>query len=166
MTSVIITICTLSTFLTALSLSVMATNGIIRGGGPYYVISRTLGPSIGGSIGLLFYLGNTLSTSMFVLGAVETFHSTPVSYLVSFYPSIGSKTMSVFLVFSMSTMVSVGFKYISAASSIFLTLVLLSILSIVIGAILFSLGVWNGTLTETDRIFMENLYPNYTADMV
>jgi amino acid transporter len=46
----------LSTFLTGLSLSAIATNGKIQAGGPYYVISRIMGIKIGGSIGLLFFL--------------------------------------------------------------------------------------------------------------
>jgi len=35
------------------------------------VISRNLGPGYGASIGLLFYLGNTVATSMYVIGGVE-----------------------------------------------------------------------------------------------
>ena len=71
-TTVIIAVCSLSTFVTSLSLSAIATNGTIQAGGPYYIISRTLGVEVGGSLGLLFYLGTTLSASMYVLGAVET----------------------------------------------------------------------------------------------
>ncbi|RUP48234.1 amino acid permease-domain-containing protein [Jimgerdemannia flammicorona] len=57
--------------LTTLSLSAISTNGTVRGGGPYYLISRSLGPEFGGSIGLVFYLGNLICGSMSVLGFVE-----------------------------------------------------------------------------------------------
>ncbi|OZJ05653.1 hypothetical protein BZG36_01518 [Bifiguratus adelaidae] len=57
--------------LTVLSLSAISTNGTVRGGGPYYMISRSLGTEFGGSIGLVFYLGLVLGGSMNVLGFVE-----------------------------------------------------------------------------------------------
>ncbi|PNX97900.1 cation-chloride cotransporter 1-like protein, partial [Trifolium pratense] len=43
------------------------------GGGPYYLIGRALGPEVGVSIGLCFFLGNAVAGALYVLGAVETF---------------------------------------------------------------------------------------------
>eukprot|EP00271_Cylindrocystis_brebissonii_P023571 TRINITY_DN9846_c0_g2_i1.p1 TRINITY_DN9846_c0_g2~~TRINITY_DN9846_c0_g2_i1.p1 ORF type:complete len:989 (+),score=206.25 TRINITY_DN9846_c0_g2_i1:128-3094(+) len=60
------------TFLTGLSLSAIATNGAMKGGGPYYLIGRALGPEVGVSIGLCFFLGTAVAGSLYVLGAVET----------------------------------------------------------------------------------------------
>ncbi|CAI5989727.1 unnamed protein product [Closterium sp. NIES-65] len=62
----------LSTVLTGLSLSAIATNGAMKGGGPYYLIGRALGPEVGVSIGLCFFLGNAVAGSLYILGAVET----------------------------------------------------------------------------------------------
>ena len=162
----IIALCTMASLLTTYSLSVIATNGTIKEGGPYYVLSRSLGQGAGTAIGILFYLGNTLSTSMYVMGAVETWQSTAISYLVSFYPGIDTQVMSVVLVFMITTIVSVGGDYIAMTSSVFLMIVVVTIISILIGSTLFAVGVYDGTLTEGDRIYMDNIHPNYIIDRV
>ncbi|MES1918047.1 hypothetical protein MHBO_000073 [Bonamia ostreae] len=58
-------------FVTTLSMSALCTNGEVRHGGAYYLISRSLGPEIGGSIGILFTIGNSIAVSMHILGFAE-----------------------------------------------------------------------------------------------
>ncbi|KAL3304442.1 amino acid permease [Colletotrichum asianum] len=58
-------------FLTTLSLSAIASNGEVKGGGAYYVISRSLGPEFGGSIGVLFYLAQVFNTALNVVGLID-----------------------------------------------------------------------------------------------
>uniref|UniRef100_A0A7E4W111 Solute carrier family 12 member 6 n=1 Tax=Panagrellus redivivus TaxID=6233 RepID=A0A7E4W111_PANRE len=69
----LVLLCCSVTFLTCISLSAIATNGVVPGGGPYYMISRNLGPELGGAVGILFYLGTTIAASMYITGAVEIF---------------------------------------------------------------------------------------------
>ncbi|KAK0399743.1 hypothetical protein QR680_003192 [Steinernema hermaphroditum] len=64
-------LCCLCTFLTSISVSAVATNGTIEGGGAYFMISRNLGPEFGSAVGILFYLANTVATSMYLAGGVE-----------------------------------------------------------------------------------------------
>lgn len=56
-------------YLTISSFSALVTNGRMKGGGAYYMISRSLGPALGGSSGLLFWLtyciNVTFNTSAF-----------------------------------------------------------------------------------------------------
>lgn len=56
---------------TTLSISAIATNGTVRGGGAYYLISRSLGPEFGGSIGVVFYLGSVFNTGLNAVGLVD-----------------------------------------------------------------------------------------------
>lgn len=57
--------------ITTLSISAIATNGTVRGGGAYYLISRSLGPEFGGSIGVVFYLGFVFNTGMNAVGLID-----------------------------------------------------------------------------------------------
>ena len=65
------TCCLLQTLLTAVSMSAIATNGVVPAGGSYFMISRALGPEFGGAVGILFYLGTTFASAMYILGAIE-----------------------------------------------------------------------------------------------
>lgn len=56
---------------TTLSLSAIASNGTVRGGGAYYLISRSLGPEFGGSIGIVFYLGFVFNTGLNAVGLID-----------------------------------------------------------------------------------------------
>ncbi|KAF4625260.1 hypothetical protein G7Y89_g12909 [Cudoniella acicularis] len=57
--------------ITTFSLSAIASNGTVRGGGAYYLISRSLGPEFGGSIGVVFYLGFVFNTGMNAVGLID-----------------------------------------------------------------------------------------------
>ena len=53
---IIITLANAISVLTSISLSAVATNIKVKGGGDYYLISRTLGPEFGGAIGMVLFL--------------------------------------------------------------------------------------------------------------
>ncbi|MCA9039033.1 MAG: amino acid permease, partial [Planctomycetaceae bacterium] len=66
----------LITTLTTLSLSAIATNTRVQGGGAYYLISRSLGVEFGGAIGVVFYLAQAISVAMYIIGFTEAFLGT------------------------------------------------------------------------------------------
>ncbi|BBO76930.1 Na-K-Cl cotransporter [Desulfosarcina widdelii] len=68
---VIIALANLISVLTSISLSAVATNLTVRGGGDYYLISRTLGLEFGGSIGLVLFLAQSVSVAFYCIGFAE-----------------------------------------------------------------------------------------------
>jgi amino acid transporter len=52
-------------------LSMIASKLTAKGGGVYYMISRSLGKEFGGSVGILLYLSTTAGVAIYILGAVE-----------------------------------------------------------------------------------------------
>jgi len=59
------------TTLTGLSISAIATNTEVKGGGTYYLISRSLGPEFGGAIAITIFLAQALSIPFYLLGIAE-----------------------------------------------------------------------------------------------
>jgi len=71
-TIVIVTLATSITFLTGLSLSALATNMRVGGGGAYFIISRALGVETGAAIGLPLFLAQALGISFYIAGFAES----------------------------------------------------------------------------------------------
>ena len=57
--------------LTSLSLAAIATNRKVRGGGVYYLISRSLGIEYGGALGLLIFAAQAISVAFYCVGFGE-----------------------------------------------------------------------------------------------
>ncbi|KAM4749437.1 solute carrier family 12 member 9 [Rhinophrynus dorsalis] len=126
-------------WLTVLSVCAISTNGAVQGGGAYFMISRTLGPEFGGSIGLMFYLANVFACGVYVLGLVEAVldvfgnDSDPTNSLRSLPQGYGYSFLyaSVILLLCLSVCL-VGASIYSQASFFIFLLVLLVLLSILI----------------------------------
>lgn len=74
-TLIIVTISTAITFLTGLSISALATNMRVGGGGAYYIISRSLGLETGAAIGLPLFLAQALGISFYIAGFAESLNA-------------------------------------------------------------------------------------------
>jgi len=127
--ALIIVLCAkLITTLTALSISAIATNTRVKGGGAYFLISRSLGVEFGGAIGVVFFLAQAISVAMYVIGFTEA--------LLNLFPDAGSAR---FIASSVNLVVFIC-VYIGAGWTIklqygILAVLALSILSFLAGAI-------------------------------
>ncbi len=70
-TLVIILVANLISILTCISLSAVATNLKVKGGGVYYIISRTLGLPFGGAIGIVLFVAQAISVGFYCVGFAE-----------------------------------------------------------------------------------------------
>lgn len=73
MTLGIITVAHIISVTTGLSVSSIATDKKIKAGGIYYIISRSLGLPIGGTLGLVLFIGMSFGTSLYLIGFAESF---------------------------------------------------------------------------------------------
>lgn len=141
----IVVISKLITTFTTLSLSAIATNTRVKGGGAYYLISRSLGVEFGGAIGVVFYLAQAISVAMYVIGFTESFVAT--------FPSLEKYSMQIATFVNLLTFMCV---YIGAGWTIKVQYFILAIL----GASLASFYI--GAFGSFDMAILQtNLSPNY-----
>lgn len=69
----IIVIAHLITIPTGLAISEIATNLKVGGGGAYYIISRSFGPTIGSTIGVMLYASQIISVAFYIIAFAEMF---------------------------------------------------------------------------------------------
>lgn len=119
--------------LTTLSLSAIASNGEVKGGGAYYLISRSLGPEFGGSIGILFYLAQVLNTAMNVVGLIDCIRlGVGPSFPPGYWTGYGLQTAALIACTGLCLLGSATF---SKASNGLLAILSLAVISIPISAI-------------------------------
>ncbi len=58
---------------TALAIAEIATNLKVEGGGEYYIISRSFGPMVGGTIGISLYFSQAISVAFYMIAFSEAF---------------------------------------------------------------------------------------------
>ncbi|XP_056334409.1 solute carrier family 12 member 3 [Danio aesculapii] len=137
LTWIIILVSSSITGITGLSTSAIATNGKVKGGGTYFLISRSLGPELGGSIGLIFAFANAVAVAMHTVGFAETvqvlMQETEVSMVdkLNDIRIIGVITVTCLLAISMA-----GMEWESKAQVLFFFVIMISFASYIIGTIM------------------------------
>lgn len=116
------------TFLTTFSISAIATNTKVKGGGAYFLISRSLGPEFGGTIGLALFLAQTLSVPFYILGFTEALITTFPAVGPYFAPIIFATAIVLFIV------VVLGADWAIKVQYVIMTVLLVSIATFLAGA--------------------------------
>uniref|UniRef100_A0A8C8RHF9 Solute carrier family 12 member 2 n=1 Tax=Pelusios castaneus TaxID=367368 RepID=A0A8C8RHF9_9SAUR len=159
----VILMATVVTTITGLSTSAIATNGFVRGGGAYYLISRSLGPEFGGAIGLIFAFANAVAVAMYVVGFSETVvellqeNNALMLDNVNDIRIIGAITVLVLLGISVA-----GMEWEAKAQIVLLVILLLAIGDFIIGT--FIPMDWKkakGFFGYKAEIFTENFGPDF-----
>ena len=92
----IVTMGSIITFLTGLSISALATNMRMKGGGAYFILSRSLGLEAGAALGVPLALSQAIGVSFYVAGFSEALVGAHVPYLSEFDPRlIGLGTLTI-----------------------------------------------------------------------
>uniref|UniRef100_A0A6Q2WWU3 Solute carrier family 12 member 2 n=1 Tax=Esox lucius TaxID=8010 RepID=A0A6Q2WWU3_ESOLU len=153
----IILMATVVTTITGLSTSAIATNGFVRGGGAYYLISRSLGPEFGGSIGLIFAFANAVAVAMYVVGFAETSTDCIMTDEINDIRIVGTITVILLLGISVA-----GMEW-EAKAQIFLLIVLITaIFNYFIGTFIpLKSKEAQGFFGYNSAIMMENMGPDF-----
>ncbi|MBK1878172.1 amino acid permease [Pelagicoccus mobilis] len=113
------------TFISALSLSAIATNTKAQGGGAYFLISRSLGWEFGGAIGLPLYLAQAISVAFYVVGFTES-----VQYL---FPDLDARVFSLGTLGAITVVAWIGASVAVKAQYVILATLAVSLASFFIG---------------------------------
>ncbi|NES25224.1 MAG: Na-K-Cl cotransporter, partial [Symploca sp. SIO3E6] len=113
-TLIIVTLSTSITFLTSLSISAIATDRVVRAGGAYYMISRSLGIETGGAVGIPLYFAQALSVALYTIGFAESVVRT-FGHLNQLYVALAT-TIFVAVVAITSASVAIRTQYVIMAA--------------------------------------------------
>lgn len=92
----IVTIGSAITFLTGLSISALATNMRMKGGGAYFILSRSLGLEAGAALGIPLALSQAVGVSFYVVGFSEALVQSSLPVVSGWDPCVvGLVTLSV-----------------------------------------------------------------------
>ena len=117
------------TLATAFSISSIATNINVKGGGLYYLISRSLGTEFGGSIGIQLFLAQTIAVSFYALA----FSRAVTAILAELGINIAGAYIAAIAILFFMTVVLRGASFVIRIQYFILAAILLSIISIFLG---------------------------------
>jgi len=141
-------------------MAAIVTNGKVEEGGAYFMISRALGPAIGGASGVLFAFGLAVAVSLYVIGFCETLVGMGLSITGDELNDIRISGLVVLTICLLCVLIGIG--WVVKLQLFLLALLSCSIVSFFVGAFVkeedtdipYADGWVDGTLGE-------NLVPEY-----
>ncbi|XP_047121340.1 bumetanide-sensitive sodium-(potassium)-chloride cotransporter [Schistocerca piceifrons] len=163
---VIIAISATVCVITTMSLSAICTNGEVKGGGIYFIISRSLGPEFGASVGIVFAFANAVAASMNTIGFcnsvgdwLDEYNKKIVDGDVNDVRIIGVSAIAVMIIIC-----AVGMEWESKAQNFLIAIILAAMVDFVVGI---SMGPRSdvekaqGFVGLSTDIFQQNWGPDY-----
>ncbi|XP_031623786.1 bumetanide-sensitive sodium-(potassium)-chloride cotransporter [Contarinia nasturtii] len=153
--------------ITTLSLSAISTNGEVKGGGIYYIISRTLGPEFGASVGIVFAFANAVAASMNTIGFCSSLNDLfkekgwkIIDNDVNDIRIVGAIALAIMIIIC-----AIGMEWETKAQNFLLAIIVAAIFNFVIGSIIGpsidEKKISKGFIGFSTAVFSENWRPDY-----
>ena len=159
---VIIVIAHVISVSTGLSVSSVATDKKIGAGGIYYVLSRSMGIPIGGSIGIALFIGTALSIALYLVGFAESFNA-----YFGFGTSINTiRLTGTFALITLSTLALISTSVALKTQFIILAAIIVSLVSIFLGTSEFateSIQLFSGENSVSMEVVFAVFFPAVTG---
>uniref|UniRef100_A0A803SXN0 Solute carrier family 12 member 3 n=1 Tax=Anolis carolinensis TaxID=28377 RepID=A0A803SXN0_ANOCA len=168
LTWLIIIMSSIVTSITGLSISAISTNGKVKAGGTYFLISRSLGPELGGSIGLLFSFANAVAVAMHVVGFSETVKDLLVTDSIMSDPVNDIRIVGVITVTGLMGIALAGMEWEAKAQVVFFFVIMVSFVNYFVGTLIpasperMAKGYFS--YRGKSDIFLENIGPEWRGE--
>jgi amino acid transporter len=140
-TLLIVALASAIALLTAISLAAIATNMRVRGGGDYYLISRTLGVEYGAALGIVLFVAQSLSIAFYCFGFGEALTS-----VLGHHPYINPRALAASLMAILFLFAWLGTDWASRLQIAIMTVLAAALLSFFAGG----LGTWSGEQLQSN----------------
>ncbi|MEO1521476.1 MAG: Na-K-Cl cotransporter [Cyanobacteria bacterium J06633_2] len=142
---VIVTLSTSITLLTALSVCAIATDRVVRVGGAYYMISRSLGIETGGAVGIPLYIAQALSVALYTLGFAES--------IVEVFPGLSQVGIALLVTLFVAVLAITSASLAIRTQYIIMAAIALSLLSLAFGPSLPEVQAQALSIPDTEESF-------------
>lgn len=124
-TLMIVTLSTAITFITSLSICAIATDRVVRAGGAYFMISRSLGIETGGAVGIPLYFAQAISVALYTIGFAESLTLT--------FPDLNQKWTAIVTTILVAILAIVSAQIAIKAQYFIMAAIALSLICLVFG---------------------------------
>ncbi|CAL1173145.1 unnamed protein product [Cladocopium goreaui] len=148
--------------------SIASSGGLVSSGGPYYMISRALGPVVGATIGIMYWLAITMLSVLECLGAVEALAmAAPSMRFPGFRQALGSASMAL-----LALAVWGGMNIVTKLGLLFALVVVFTLFSFYLGLFMTGPGTVSPDVPGSEYItglswetFQSNWSPHYDSNV-